>query len=71
MSSQAVFCSPFTHRIAIQMSAEGRFLICLDCELRFEFPSETPYLALTHEFASHACQAAAPKACGVTNQLGN
>ncbi len=45
----------FTHRIAIQMAAQGRFLICLDCELRFEFPFETPYLAIAEQFAPFPC----------------
>ena len=62
MSCQPVFISPFTHRIAIQMSAQGRFLLCLDCELRFEFPFETPYLAVAREFASHPCHAACSNA---------
>ena len=48
-------CAPFIHRIAIQMSAQGRFLICLDCQLHFEFLSGTPYLAVAHEFVSQPC----------------
>ena len=45
----------FIHRIAIQMSPEGRFLICLDCQLHLEFPVGTPYLAVAREFGSHRC----------------
>ncbi len=45
------------HRIAIQMAAEGRFLICLDCEVRFEFPTGKSYLAVAELFASQACKA--------------
>ena len=48
-------CSTFTHRIAIQMAAQGRFLICLDCELRFEFPFETSYLATAEQFTPIPC----------------
>ena len=48
----------YAHRIAIQVSAQGRFLICLDCQLHFEFPSGTPYLTVASQFESHCCGSA-------------
>ena len=54
----ATICAPFIHRIAIQMSAQGRFLICLDCQLHFEFPSGTPYLTVARQFESQSCGSA-------------
>ena len=51
----AAICNSFEHRIAIQLSAQGRFLICLDCQLHFEFPSGTPYLTVARQFESQSC----------------
>ncbi len=46
---------PSPHRITILMSPTGRFLVCRDCKLSFEFPNGVPYAALAKQFESHLC----------------
>ena len=43
------------HRIAVLMSAAGRFLVCKNCQLSFEFPAGTAYLTIAKQFDSHTC----------------
>lgn len=62
MKNQTMFKgAAYAHRIAIQVSAQGRFLTCLDCHLHFEFPSGTPYLTIASQFESQSCGSAPSK----------
>jgi hypothetical protein len=54
----ATICTSSEHLVANQLCAQGHFLICLDCPLRFEFPSGTPYLTVTRQFESQSCGSA-------------
>ena len=49
------FSSPSSHRISILMSPAGRFLLCRDCELRFQFPDGVKYGAIAKQFEFHSC----------------
>ena len=48
------------HHFGVLVSAAGRFLMCIDCELRFEFPSGADYQAIAQQFESHPCLANPP-----------
>ena len=49
------------HHFGILMSAAGRFLMCIDCQLRFEFPSGADYETIAKQFESHPCLASPSK----------
>ena len=49
-----------SHRIAILMSAEGRFLECLNCLLRVPFTSGAHYEVIAKQFDSHSCSSPIP-----------
>jgi hypothetical protein len=51
---------PSPHRIAILMSPAGRFLMCRDCKLSFQFPDGVPYGQLAKQFESHLCLSPTP-----------
>jgi hypothetical protein len=56
MQCQPALQCPPPHRVAILMSAAGRFLVCRNCQLRLkEFPAGTRYDTIAKEFESHAC----------------
>jgi len=44
-----------SHHFGVLMSAAGRFLMGIDCQLRFEFPIGADYNATTKQFESHPC----------------
>jgi len=48
------------HQIGILMSPSGRFLECLHCQLRFEFPQGTFYATVSAQFASRPCNSTVP-----------
>ena len=43
------------HRIALRMSATDRFLLCMDCQLQFEYPLGADYDSIMKQFESHSC----------------
>jgi len=43
------------HRIALRMSATDRFLLCMDCQLQFEYAVGADYNAIMKKFESHSC----------------
>jgi hypothetical protein len=47
--------SPSSHRVGILMSPEGRFLLCRDCKLSFEFSDGIQYGAIAKQFEFHSC----------------
>jgi hypothetical protein len=53
MSANSLACP--SHRIAILMAAEGRFLECLTCRLRLKFAAGTHYEVIVRQFDSHLC----------------
>jgi hypothetical protein len=52
-ASSLPFFSP--HRISILMSPAGRFLLCRDCKLSFQFPDGMRYGAIAKQFEFHSC----------------
>ena len=48
-------CTSSSHHIGILMSGEGRFLACIHCHLKFEFPAGADYDAIAEKFESHSC----------------
>ena len=52
--SAKISTSP-SHLIAILMSALGRFVVCRECHLSFEFLSGTHYDTIAKRFESHLC----------------
>jgi hypothetical protein len=50
-----VASTPATHHIGILMSAEGRFLQCINCRLTLKFPPGTHYDKVLQGFESHPC----------------
>jgi hypothetical protein len=46
---------PPSHRIAILMSAAGRFLECRTCHLDLTFPAGAHYEVIAKQFESHSC----------------
>jgi hypothetical protein len=53
MSASSCVCP--SHRIAILMSVEGRFLECRNCLLRVKFPAGAHYEVIAKQFESHSC----------------
>jgi hypothetical protein len=51
----AINSTPLPHRIAVLMSAAGRFLVCKNCQLSFEFPAGVHYDTIAKQFESHSC----------------
>ena len=51
---------PSPHRIAILMSPAGRFLVCRDCKLSFQFPDGVPYRQPAKQFEFHLCLSPTP-----------
>jgi hypothetical protein len=49
-----------SHRIAILMSAKGRFLECRHCLLRVQFAAGSHYEVIAKQFESHLCGSAIP-----------
>jgi hypothetical protein len=49
---------PPTHRIAVLMSPDGRFLLCRDCSLSIQFPDGARFDAVARQFESHQCSSA-------------
>jgi hypothetical protein len=56
MSASSLACP--SHSIAIVMSAEGRFLECLNCRLRVRFTAGARYEVIAKQFDSHVCGSA-------------
>jgi hypothetical protein len=52
--------APSPHRFAILMSPSGRFLECLNCHLRIEFPKGVHYDKVAKQFESHSCTSLIP-----------
>jgi len=48
------------HRIGILMCPTGRFLECINCQLRIEFPAEARYDTTVKLFEVHPCSRAIP-----------
>jgi hypothetical protein len=42
------------------MSAKGRFMECINCRLRLEFPAGTEYDTIAKRFESYPCSVAPP-----------
>src|ERR1700722_5453446 len=53
--SASSFPSRSSHRIIILMSPAGRFLLCSDCKLSFQFPDGMKYGAIAKQFEFHSC----------------
>jgi hypothetical protein len=51
----ASFPSFSSHRISILVSPAGRFLVCRDCKLSFDFPDGARYGATAKRFEFHSC----------------
>jgi hypothetical protein len=49
-----------SHRIAILMSAHGRFLECQNCLLRVQFAAGSHYEVIAKQFESHSCSSPIP-----------
>jgi hypothetical protein len=49
-----------SHRIAILMSAKGRFLECRHCLLRVRFAAGSHYDVIVKQFESRSCGSAIP-----------
>jgi hypothetical protein len=49
-----------SHRIAILMSAEGRFLECQNCRVRVRFVAGSHYEAIAKQFESRSCGSPIP-----------
>jgi|HubBroStandDraft_4_1064222.scaffolds.fasta_scaffold22100_5 hypothetical protein len=49
-----------SHRIAIVMSAHGRFLECRHCLLRVRFAAGSHYEVIAKQFESHSCDSLIP-----------
>jgi len=49
---------PPAHRIAVLLSAEGRFLQCRDCNLTFQFPDGAHFNTVAKQFEPHPCSSA-------------
>ena len=52
--------TPAPHRIGILMSAEGRFLECMNCRLRAKFPAGAHYDTIAKQFESQPCNTGKP-----------
>jgi hypothetical protein len=52
------FPSFSSHCISIVMFPAGRFLLCKDCELSFQFPDGMKYGAVAKQFEFHSCGSA-------------
>ncbi len=48
------------HRIGILMSPDGRFVECIHCLLRFEFPQGAHYDTICKQFAPYPCSSTIP-----------
>lgn len=48
---------PTLHRVGILMSPEGRFLECINCLLRLEFPAGAKFATIAKRFESYSCGA--------------
>jgi hypothetical protein len=53
--SASSFPSRSSHRIIILMSPAGRFLLCSDCKLSFQFPDVAQYGTIAKQFEFHSC----------------
>jgi len=51
----ASISTPLPHHIGIVVCAEGRLLMCTQCELSFEFPDGKHYRTIAKQFESHLC----------------
>jgi hypothetical protein len=49
---------PPAHRIAVLLSAEGRFLQYRDCNLTFQFPDGAHFNTVAKQFEPHLCSSA-------------
>jgi hypothetical protein len=50
------------HHLGVVMSAKGRFMECINCRLRLEFPAGMEYDTIAKRFESYPCSVApAPK----------
>jgi hypothetical protein len=47
--------TPSVHDLGILLSAAGRFLECMKCNLSFEFPFGAPYATVAKQFESRQC----------------
>jgi hypothetical protein len=52
--------TPLPHHIGILVCAEGRLLMCTQCELSFEFPDGKHYHTIAKQFESHLCGSSSP-----------
>jgi hypothetical protein len=57
-TASSVVCP--SHRIAIVMSARGRFLECRHCLLRIQFAAGSRYEVIVKQFESHSCGSPIP-----------
>jgi hypothetical protein len=48
---------PPLHRVGILMAPTGRFLVCRDCKLSFEFSEAGQYSVIAKQFELHSCDA--------------
>jgi hypothetical protein len=48
------------HHLAVVMTPAGRFMECINCRLRLEFPAGTEYDTIAKRFESHPCNVAPP-----------
>ena len=48
-------CTSSSHHIGILMSGAGRFLACIHCHLKFEFPAGAHHDTVAEKFESHSC----------------
>ena len=46
---------PSPHRIGIVMSPLGRFLVCRDCPISFQYPAGAQFAVVAKQFQSHLC----------------
>jgi hypothetical protein len=62
--------TPVPHRIGILMSPAGRFLECINCQLRIEFPAEARYDTIVKLFEVHPCRRATPATASLLRNSG-
>ena len=48
------------HHLAVVMSPAGRFMECINCRLRLDFPAEANYDAVAKLFEFYPCSVAPP-----------
>ena len=56
------------HRISILMSPLGRFLVCRDCKLSFQFSDGAQYGVIARQFEFHSCRSSERRFVIVRNE---